>query len=111
MDDRDIEALLEKYRPAQPPADLRASIHQLADSAIRRSTWPWAVAAAALLAIAVAFHGHATSPTLQTPTPTASELAGALGGGPDAVAAADFILWSPLTAGRLDVHLPVTSPQ
>lgn len=111
MDDREIRALLEKYRPAEPPPDLQASVHQLADSAIRRLTWPWAVAAAALLVIAVALHGRATGPTLQTPTPTASQLADGLGDSPDAVAAADFILWSRLTVGRPAVDLPSASPQ
>lgn len=63
MDDRDIETLLAKYRPGEPPAGLQASIHQLTTSPTHQLTWPWAVAAAALLAIAIGLHVRAPAAT------------------------------------------------
>jgi len=71
MDDRDIEQMLNRYRPAVPSTELAERIGRLAASAeahldawvpqVRRAprTWPWAVAAAALLAITVGLHAIA----------------------------------------------------
>ena len=51
MNDRDVENLLQRHRPADPPADLRARIVSAPIRAQR--TWPWAAAAAALLAVSM----------------------------------------------------------
>ena len=53
-DDRDIETLLRRYRPLEPPPDLRVRV--LSAPADTRRAWPWAVAAAALLAASVGLH-------------------------------------------------------
>ena len=50
MDDRQVEDLLKRYRPAGPPDSLRERC--LTPSSAAR-VWPWAAAAAALLAITV----------------------------------------------------------
>lgn len=115
MDDRDITALLDKYRPAGPPAALRTRvaqtidaltnpIHEAGNSPTRQLAWPWAVAAAALLAVTVALHGNATAPTLQSAVPSAAQLADGLGGGEAAMTIADFILSSPMTADHQAVE-------
>jgi hypothetical protein len=57
MDDRQLEALLLKYRPAEPAADLIGQITQCPNHEITKSVWPWAAAAAALFVVAVALHG------------------------------------------------------
>lgn len=55
MDDRDLEQLLRRYRPADPPSDLRERcLAQAADEPPVRG-WPWAAAAAAMLAAATGF--------------------------------------------------------
>jgi hypothetical protein len=80
MDDRDLERLLARYRPADPPADLRA--HALARAPIGDAgrTWPWAVAAAALLAISVGLHAATVdgppAPAPVDPMPLAQQLGG-----------------------------------
>lgn len=87
MDDRDIEALLEKYRPAQPPPELQVSIHQITNSIhqitnspTHQLTWPWALAAAALLAITIGLHGTASVKTAAPDNPIVAQLATDLGG-------------------------------
>lgn len=50
MDDRQVEDLLKRYRPAAPPDSLR----ERCLTPLRHArVWPWAAAAAALLAITV----------------------------------------------------------
>lgn len=111
MDDREVEALLYKYRPAGAPAGLRARINNSIHASSHPLIWPWLAAAAALLAIAIVLHGTATGPTLQTPGPTASQLADGFGGGEDGLAIAEFILSSPTTADRRVTEAPWSSPQ
>ena len=48
MTDPELDELLRRYRPAAPPAELRARL--IASAAPMPRTWPWAAAAAALLA-------------------------------------------------------------
>ena len=51
-----IEELLRRYRPIDPPAELRTRIlARLREPPVRRA-WPWAVAAAALLLVTLASH-------------------------------------------------------
>jgi hypothetical protein len=54
----EIEELLRRYRPAEPPSDLCDQISKFPHFQISKSprTWPWAVAAAALLAMTVGLH-------------------------------------------------------
>jgi hypothetical protein len=54
--DTEIEELLNRYRPAEPPSDLWDHISTFSHSQISKSSWPWAVAAAALLALTVGLH-------------------------------------------------------
>jgi hypothetical protein len=57
MDDDEVRELLGRYRPAGPPAALRA--RALASPVPAARTWPWAAAAVALLAATVGFHAAA----------------------------------------------------
>ncbi len=86
MNDNEIEAMLQRYRP----------VTRLPDFPITRlpRTWPWAVAAAALLAITVGLHGAVV------PAPNNSSLvdgtrvqaiAEELGGGPGSRIMAEWI--------------------
>ena len=85
MDDRQVEDLLKRYRPAAPPDSLRERC--LTPSRHAR-VWPWATAAAALLAITVGLEAAAAGAMARVdvvvaPDPTAqaiAELAEALGG-------------------------------
>jgi len=59
MQDSELEALLKKYRPVDPPHGLEQRIFDPPSGHVarpERRTWPWAVAAAALLAITVGLH-------------------------------------------------------
>ncbi|HEY1305064.1 MAG TPA: hypothetical protein VGF24_16015 [Vicinamibacterales bacterium] len=56
MDDRQLEELLLRYRPAEPATDLIAQITQSPNHQITKSAWLWS-AAAALFVVAVALHG------------------------------------------------------
>jgi hypothetical protein len=47
MSEPDLDDLLQRYRPAGPPPELRARV--VANKEAVRRTWPWAAAAAALL--------------------------------------------------------------
>ena len=85
MDDRQLEHLLKRYRPAGPPDSLR----ERALTASRHArVWPWATAAAALLAITVGLQGAAAGAVTaaeivsmpDTSADAAAELAEAFGG-------------------------------
>ena len=60
MNDSEIEALLRKYRPVGPPAELRQRI--LGTTRVPR-IWPWASAAAALLVLGLTFQFATRSET------------------------------------------------
>lgn len=84
MDDDEIEQMLRRYRPADPPTDLLSTIHHVRDD---RRTWPWAVAAAALLAIALGMHGGGAvnagdNPSIEDARRQVAELSAALGDDP-----------------------------
>jgi hypothetical protein len=70
MDERDLEKLLRRYRPAGPPAELRVRI---ATTHRAPRTWTWAAAAAALIAVMVGFHVSAdrTHAAMSRPSATA----------------------------------------
>ena len=74
MSDPTLEELLHRYRPADPPPDLRNHIAALMAA---RRTWPWAAAAAALLLTTCALHvsTHRIYGTIEravTPAPVAA---------------------------------------
>jgi hypothetical protein len=71
MDDDKVRALLGRYRPAGPPAELRAQA--FAASVHPSRTWPWAAAAAALLIATVGLHA-ATNRAIAAVIPPASRL-------------------------------------
>lgn len=63
MEDRELEDLLRRYRPAGPPPELRARVTlggdvrmQATASLDSRRAWPWAAAAAALLAVTTSLY-------------------------------------------------------
>ena len=58
MDDRDLETMLGRYRPAAADAGLKGRV--LGPAAATGRTWPWAVAAAALLAMSLGLHMNAS---------------------------------------------------
>jgi hypothetical protein len=100
--DGSIEALLRRYRPVDPPAELRTRIlASLREPPVRRA-WPWMAAAAALLALTLASHaavGRETAkadpamrPAAETRARAADELTEMLGGDDDARRLAEFIL-------------------
>lgn len=105
MDDRQVEDLLRRYRPAGPPESLR--VRCLTPSPVAR-VWPWAAAAAALLAITVvleaaAAQAIAAAEVVVGPEPTAhaiAELAESLGGDAAAHRAAEQILEEQLRRDR-----------
>lgn len=85
MDERQVEDLLQRYRPAGPAESLR----ERCLTPLRHApVWPWATAAAALLAITVGLEAAAAGAisrvdVVVAPDPTAqaiAELAEALGG-------------------------------
>jgi hypothetical protein len=89
-DDRDIEALLARYKPIDPADDLSGRIRQgriarlqhFEDRAPR--TWPWALAAAALFAVAATLYGSssraASDPEAAAISREISDLTATLGG-------------------------------
>jgi len=97
MDDLEIEDLLRKVRPVEPPAQLRQRI--LAAPLARRA-WPWIGAAAAALIATTAFHlafgyevGRAgLSPTPDTETQVADGITKMFGGDDRARRMAEFIV-------------------
>lgn len=101
-DDVDVKELLRRYRPIDPPAELRTRIlTSLREPPVRRA-WPWAVAAAALLALTLASRVAADRETAKADPPmtsaaeararAADDLAEMLGGDDDARRLAEFIL-------------------
>lgn len=87
MNDEEIEALLQRYRPVTRLPDYQTTRFP--------RTWPWAVAAAALLSITVGLH------TAEVPAPDASPfvdpqrvlaIAEALGGTPQSQVMAEWIV-------------------
>jgi hypothetical protein len=65
-DDRDIEALLARYKPIDPRDELTARIRSGAIARLQHledgppRTWPWAVAAAALFAVTLTLYGSSS---------------------------------------------------
>ena len=77
MDDRDIEKLLRRYAPAEPPPQLRARILRAARPA---RVWPWAMAASLLLVATIALRmltAHVAGDVAIEPGPDVSSLAAA----------------------------------
>ena len=77
MDDRELEALLNKYRPGDPPASLE---NHLFPSTHPRA-WPWAVAATVLLAITLGLQvgrrdAPAIDPIVQAAAQDLAEISG-----------------------------------
>ena len=96
MDDSEIEDLLRKVRPVEPPAQLRQRI--LAAPLARRA-WPWIGAAAAALIATTAFHlavgyevGRADLSPPDTETQVADGITKMLGDDERARRMAEFIL-------------------
>ncbi|MGH9312073.1 MAG: hypothetical protein ACRD1S_02630 [Vicinamibacterales bacterium] len=98
MDEKDLEALLRRYRPADPPPALRERCVAGAAVEPARSAWPWAAAAAALLAGTIGL--GAAAARLDAPVATAPDwtaqaignLAALLGGDEAAWRAATIIV-------------------
>lgn len=97
MQDLNIEEMLRRYRPVDPPARLRARVLSIA---ARQRIWPWAIAAAALLLVTVIFHrasGNAIAVARVTAGPAISnrmtdDLTSILGGDEAARALAEAIV-------------------
>lgn len=110
MDEREIERILGRYRPAGPPDDLRGRA-LATDLSVR--TWPWLSVAAALLALTIGFQaasrGHGAGaplpPSLDERAVVRAELVSALGGGELAEARAE-ILMAAQEALRQDAPAP-----
>lgn len=100
MDEQDVEQLLRRYRPADPPASFDERIAQLIAPPGRREprVWPWAAAPAALLAITLGLHaGTRVAPSESFRSEPGfnedlSALAAEFGGAPGAHALADAML-------------------
>lgn len=99
MDDRGVERLLKRYRPADPSQSLDERIAGLTGASSPREprAWPWAAAAAALLAIAVGLHASVrVAPNEPLPDPgfnqDVSSLASEFGGAPAAHRLAESML-------------------
>jgi len=97
MDDRDVEALLARYRPAHPDPEFESRLSfRLKAEATESSgrTWPWAVAAAALLAITIGLHAASREGAVEQPASVdaAATLSLELGGDDVGRRAAEFIL-------------------
>jgi hypothetical protein len=99
MQDSDLEALLNKYRPADPPPSL-ARLVESPNLPVPQSsnprTWPWAVAAAALLAVTVGLHAFSlTASTTPADTVLDAQRVQAVAdeiGGPGARVIAEYIV-------------------
>src|SRR5688572_27443623 len=95
MQDRDVEELLRRYRPAEPNDALFDQITKSPDHQITKSTWPWAVAAAALLAITVSLHvvvAPEPDRSAAIDTQRVQTIAEALGGSPGSEPLAEWIV-------------------
>jgi hypothetical protein len=100
VNDRDVDSLLRRYRPAGPSEELRARCLAPARAHLRR-TWPWATAAAALLAITLSLHIAATRASARISVPAPSDpaadavvsLTEILGGTPEARALAEAMVF------------------
>jgi hypothetical protein len=92
--DHEIEQLLNRYRPADPPDDLLSSITRSPGYEFVKPsrTWPWAVAAAALLLMTIGLHVSAFVPSPEPMSTAQADLARQLGGDGLADRAAQFIL-------------------
>ena len=92
MDEDKVRELLDRYRPAGPPPELRRlALRPAAPDRV----WPWAAAAAVLLAATVAIHFATTDAIRRLAPPTVdttSALAEAMGGDEDARRAARLIV-------------------
>jgi len=97
MKDRDIEDLLNRYRPSDPPMHLERRILPLEGGSYvaRPRTWPWAAAAAALLALTLGLHAGRAPAKPVAPTADVAALAESLGGDDFAWHAASFIVLAP----------------
>jgi hypothetical protein len=94
MNDRELEELLRRYRPAGASAHLRARV--IADAVPAGRTWPWVAAAAVLLATTLNLHiaaDHVVARAVDIPVDPKEEavghLAELLGDGPTARALAE----------------------
>jgi hypothetical protein len=96
MNDRAIENLLRRYRPAGPMADLARQITKSPDRQFTKPppTWPWAAVAAALLVITVGLHAAVIPPPRDNPVADADRvrlLTEQLGASPEARAVAEWL--------------------
>ena len=93
MDDREIESLLRRYRPADPRAELNGRIASALAMPPAKPSWPWAIAAAARLAIGIGLHAPAPShePRTSFDRERAAAIADELGRGPGSDAFAEWI--------------------
>ena len=89
MNDRDIEELLARYRPATRLPDF--PVTRLGDG----RTWPWMVAAAALLAVSIGLHAAvvpAPEPSSLVDAARVQAIADELGGDADSRIMAEWIV-------------------
>jgi hypothetical protein len=94
MEDRDLENLLRRYRPAGPSDALFDQITKSPDHENTKSSWPWAVAAAALLAISVGLHAAVASvpdPSAVVDAQRIQAISEELGGGPGSEVMAEWM--------------------
>ena len=111
MDDRQVEDILQRYRPAGPPDSLRERC--LAPSRVA-GVWPWAAAAAALLAITVglqaagagAIAGADIVLTPDTSAQAVADLAEALGGDAAARRTAEQVIGQQMRRDREAAERP-----
>lgn len=109
MDDRQVENLLRRYRPAGPPDSLR---ERCLTPLRPERVWPWATAAAALLAIAIglqsavaaAMAGANIPPAMDMSAQAASELAETLGGDAAARLAAEQFIDQQMRRDQMQVE-------
>lgn len=101
----DLDDLLNRYRPAGPPPDLRARV---LDAAVPSRAWPWGLAAAALLVVSIGLRAgsdvemnQVQEPVVDVTTAAIDQLASVLGGGEQArVVAESIILQEQIRAAR-----------
>lgn len=92
MDDEKVRELLGRYRPVNPPDELRS--HILAGAGTRHRSWPWA--AAAVLAAILGLHFATNRATGRVASPVAVDsvdaLTAAMGGNEEARRAAQLMV-------------------